>query len=555
MFATKPASRLFTVLFKLMTVLALLLTSALVVKPAHASGTITVTTGADNQTTDGLCSLREAINNANDDIQDSPDCPAGSGNDTIVFANGITSIILGQGLPTITSSDGLTIDGGSQVSINGNHATYGMAVNPFAALTLQNISLTNMLGALSNEGTLNITNSTFSANSSSADGGALANAQGGTATVTGSTFRGNSATSSGGAIANFGTITIANSTFAKNTSNYGGGLINNTGTAMILNSTFSGNGATTAGGAVFTRNGAGAPTTTIRNTILANSSAGGDCSNDVAGTLSGSNNIIESTSSCAGIASISADPKLAALSGSPAYFRLLPASPAIDAGDDLICASPQVNDTSQNGAKRPQGAYCDIGSYELPLTTLSFRSAGAQDGWILESSENSSVGGTLNAIATSFNLGDDAANRQYRAILDFNTSALPDTAVVIKATLKIKGQGLVGTNPFGSHGGLRVDIRKPFFDTSPGLQLTDFQAAADATGVATFGSVPASSWYAAALNASGRSFVNLTGATQFRLRFALDDNNDHIADYMRFYSGNFAMAASRPTLVIEYYLP
>ncbi len=28
-----------------------------------------------------------------------------------------------------------------------------------------------------------------------------------------------------------------------------------------------------------------------------------------------------------------------------------------------------------------------------------------------------------------------------------------------------------------------------------------------------------------------------------------------VADYMKFYSGNYLYAASRPTLVIEYYIP
>ena len=33
---------------------------------------------------------------------------------------------------------------------------------------------------------------------------------------------------------------------------------------------------------------------------------------------------------------------------------------------------------------------------------------------------------------------------------------------IIKATLKIKWQGIVGANPFNTHGGLKVDMRKPY---------------------------------------------------------------------------------------------
>jgi hypothetical protein len=42
--------------------------------------------------------------------------------------------------------------------------------------------------------------------------------------------------------------------------------------------------------------------------------------------------------------------------------------------------------------------------------------------------------------------------------------------------------------------------------------------------------------------------------TQIRLSFKLDDNNNTIANYLKLYSGN-APAASRPQLIIEYYVP
>jgi len=119
---------------------------------------------------------------------------------------------------------------------------------------------------------------------------------------------------------------------------------------------------------VFTWNGSGSPpTTTIRNTILANSAAGyDDCYNYEYGTavLIGGNNIIETTSTCTSIATLTGDPNLGSLTGSPAYFPLNAGSPAIDAGDDAVCAAAPVSNTSQNGLTRPQGAHCDIGSYE-----------------------------------------------------------------------------------------------------------------------------------------------------------------------------------------------
>jgi hypothetical protein len=65
----------------------------------------------------------------------------------------------------------------------------------------------------------------------------------------------------------------------------------------------------------------------------------------------------------------SSNPWLGVLTGSPAYFPLNAESPAIDTGDDSSCAAWPVNNQSQNGLTRPQGAHCDIGSYEAVDTT------------------------------------------------------------------------------------------------------------------------------------------------------------------------------------------
>jgi hypothetical protein len=185
---------------------------------------------------------------------------------------------------------------------------------------------------------------------------------------------------------------------------------------------------------------------------------------------------------------------------------------------------------------------------------LTVRSAGAYDGWVLESAETSNHGGTLNAGVITFNLGDSASNRQYRAILHFNTSSLPDTAVITKAVLKIKKQGKVGTNPFTTHKKIAVDIRKGVFG-SAALQLIDFQRAASKNLVGLIASHPQTGgWYFANITATGYPFLNLTGITQFRLRFQLDDNNDLNADFLKFFSGNTTIA-DRPVLIVDYSAP
>jgi hypothetical protein len=66
-------------------------------------------------------------------------------------------------------------------------------------------------------------------------------------------------------------------------------------------------------------------------------------------------------------ATYSGDPKLGPLAnngGSTQTMALLAGSPAIDTGDDGICASPRINNLDQRGVSRLQGAHCDIGAFE-----------------------------------------------------------------------------------------------------------------------------------------------------------------------------------------------
>lgn len=190
------------------------------------------------------------------------------------------------------------------------------------------------------------------------------------------------------------------------------------------------------------------------------------------------------------------------------------------------------------------------------LGTAAFNSIGTEDGWVLESSETSNLGGTLNSTATTFLLGDNATKKQYRSILSFNTSTLPDTAVITKVSLKIKKASVSGTDPFTILGPLNVDIRKPQFGAVAGLEIGDFSATAGMSNIGAIPNTPVANWYEKVWTTNTFfSQINLTGKTQFRLRFATDDNNNAVADFMAFFSGNAATASDRPTLTVEYYLP
>ncbi|HSB01031.1 MAG TPA: right-handed parallel beta-helix repeat-containing protein [Anaerolineales bacterium] len=189
----------------------------------------------------------------------------------------------------------------------------------------------------------------------------------------------------------------------------------------------------------------------------------------------------------------------------------------------------------------------------VTTVSISFKSNGTYDGWILESGENTGAGGTLDRTATTFNVGDDQKDKQYKGIVSFDTSSLPDNAVIVSVQLKVKRQDVVGTDPFGTHGALSAEIRNgPFGNTA--LETGDFSAAASPGAVKDPFAGLTFSWYAAQLSNGNLVFINKAGVTQFRLSFSKDDNDDLGADYVKFFSGN-STDANKPELIITYYIP
>lgn len=190
-------------------------------------------------------------------------------------------------------------------------------------------------------------------------------------------------------------------------------------------------------------------------------------------------------------------------------------------------------------------------------TTLALTSIAAEDGRILEAKETSNTGGTVNSSnsgAAALRAGDDSGDRQYKSILSFDTSSIPVDATIVSATLRLTRGSVTGTNPFTTHGACWVDIRGGAgFGDSTALQASDFQAAADATQVASLSNAVSNGAVSTgALNAAGRAAINKTGKTQFRIYFTLDDNDDRSADYIGWFSGENATPSNRPVLEIVY---
>jgi hypothetical protein len=193
-----------------------------------------------------------------------------------------------------------------------------------------------------------------------------------------------------------------------------------------------------------------------------------------------------------------------------------------------------------------------------PDTVATFTSIAAHDGWVLESTETSGVGGSLDSTASStsgLRVGDDDTRRQYKAVVSFDTSSIPDGATIVSVKLRLLRGTLSGTNPFSSFGTCSVDVRSGGgFSGSTALQAGDFQAGATAIKAATM-SNPASNgtWSEGNLNASGLAAIDKTAVTQLRVYFNLDDNNNAAADFVGFFSGDNASASQRPQLVVTYY--
>jgi uncharacterized repeat protein (TIGR02543 family) len=503
--------------------------------------------------------------------------------------------------PTLTN---VTFNGnfiGDDVDSNNGAGMYNTNSNVTItnAIFSNNTALTSQGGGIYNiNSTLSITNATFSSNSALAGGGISNNS--GTTTLTNVTFSGNSGSFYGGGIENNSgnTLTLVNVTFSGNSGANGGGLVNR-GSVSLKNTILANN---PGGDCVLVGSGSIAAAS---NNLIKNTGA------NACGLVNGSNdNIIGSDPD---LGSITGSPAYFPLNtnslaidagtntGCPStsqngvarpqggtcdigsYEMDVPPTVTFDSNggtgsmSDQTASSPTALSTNTftrtgysfsgwntavngSGISYANGAIYDFSAditlyaqWTIATTTLIVKSAPANDGWILESAEASNAGGSLNSAATTLVLGDDGSDREYRAILHFDTSALPDTAVVTNMTLKVKQQGSVmGADPF-SFASLYVDMRKPSFGNAL-LQSTDFNFAANKVKSAVFNPNAVSGWFSARFNTGGKLYVNRTGVTQLRLYFSTGDNNNSITDFIRFYSGN-ASAGDRPKLLITYYVP
>lgn len=224
-------------------------------------------------------------------------------------------------------------------------------------------------------------------------------------------------------------------------------------------------------------------------------------------------------------------------------------STALSAGTHEITAS--VTDTDGlAGAARVTVVVSDA---VAPLAR-TFASIARDDGLVVEASESSETGGLVDSTSGNrfaLRIGD-VRDRQVKTILSFDTSAIPDDATIVSATLRLRRAGLRG-DPFPTHGDILVDIRQGAFGGDPLLHGSDFEADATAVAVGVL-SRPTQDgdWAAGAILPVGLDALNRTALTQIRVYFAVDDDDDAGSDFVAFNAGDDRDPAVHPQLVVVY---
>src|SRR5262249_49351126 len=225
----------------------------------------------------------------------------------ITFAPGLTgTLALTQGmLPSIAGNLAIVGPGANLLTIDAQGQSGILSIDSGVAVAITGLTLAN--GSASPSGAI-----------TTDAGGAIANH--GTMAIIRCTLTGNTAMF-GGAIANTGTLILIDSTLSQNSAFVEGGALYSTGSLSLTDCTISGNSAGSVGGGIY-RSGYSQPGTTLtlagctiagnsaslaggiaghnvtmNDTIVANSSSGGD----IWGTVSGSNNLVDDAGSAGGL--------------------------------------------------------------------------------------------------------------------------------------------------------------------------------------------------------------------------------------------------------------
>jgi poly(hydroxyalkanoate) depolymerase family esterase len=150
-------------------------------------------------------------------------------------------------------------------------------------------------------------------------------------------------------------------------------------------------------------------------------------------------------------------------------------------------------------------------------TTVTFSGISAEDGYVKALADGSSPAvGTLSTLA----LGRGTDGKYNRTILSFDTSSIPDGAVVTSATVTVtysSASGNAWNDPAGNI--LVLDVKNGVFGAAATTETADWSAAASASSVASIAAFSSGTKTSSGFSAAGLGAINKTGKTQLRLRF------------------------------------
>ncbi|OYV72555.1 MAG: hypothetical protein B7Z74_05375, partial [Deltaproteobacteria bacterium 21-66-5] len=330
-----------------------------------------------------------------DDVAGATTTIEGNGSGTgITIATGSNSSTVLEGFTISGFATGVSLTSGSAATlrsdtVSGNHSSTsdGGGITDQGTLDLVQTTVTDNSasegGGVFTTGALTVTDSTVSGDSADEGGGIVAS---GTLAVIDSTVSGNSAATAngGGILEDGGNATITNTTVANNSAaGDGGGLDISSGNATVAETTVSGNAALVGGGIA---NSGGA--VNLANTLVAGNRVSGSSSSDpdVSGSFADTDhNLIGLVGDASGFTdgtgaaingnqvgtTTALDPLLGTLANNGGFTQTMTpllGSPATDAGDNAPQWPFVVPTSDQRGYARIVDSTIDIGAVEVQPT-------------------------------------------------------------------------------------------------------------------------------------------------------------------------------------------